>query len=90
MYYLILTHYRFRERLHTKFLKSRKPGDTSKTLQGGKWTYVQDGLDDFRDGLPPRLDGAEVFKVMNGCSPRVGTRYSIYCSSFFLNIFYIK
>ena len=54
---------RFKERLRTRFLKSRKPGDLSKALQGGQWTFVQDGLDDFRDGLPPRVDGQSVYKV---------------------------
>ncbi|XP_071486113.1 protein FAM47E-like [Diadema antillarum] len=61
----------FKERLRTKFLKSKKPGDVSKTLQSGQWTYVQDGLDDFRDGLPPRVDGEMVYKGTKTVEPNI-------------------
>ena len=49
--------YRYKERLRTKYIKSLKPTDTSQFLHGKKWTFVKDGLDDFRDGLPPNADG---------------------------------
>ncbi|XP_003725580.1 protein FAM47E [Strongylocentrotus purpuratus] len=61
----------FKERLRTRFLKSRKPGDLSKALQGGQWTFVQDGLDDFRDGLPPRVDGQSVYKGTKTLEPNI-------------------
>ncbi|XP_071951881.1 protein FAM47E-like isoform X2 [Antedon mediterranea] len=46
----------YKERLKTRFIKGKKPNDISKTLIGSKWTFMQNGLDDFRDGLPPRLE----------------------------------
>ncbi|XP_002734990.1 protein FAM47E-like [Saccoglossus kowalevskii] len=46
----------YKERLKIKYLKSRKPTDSSKTLIGSEWSFLKSGLDDFRDGLPPPVD----------------------------------
>ncbi|XP_071787512.1 protein FAM47E-like [Asterias amurensis] len=58
----------YKERLKTKFIKGKKRGDVSKTLQGGQWTFLLHGLDDFRDGLPPEVDGSIVVK---GSKPQI-------------------
>lgn len=47
----------YKERLKTKYIKSLKPKDISKTLIGKNWVLLKKGLDDFRDGLPPVTDG---------------------------------
>ena len=55
---------RYKERvIQTKYIKSKNPKDTSKFLQGRRWTFVKDGLDDFRDGLPPPTEDGELLKV---------------------------
>jgi hypothetical protein len=40
-----------------------KPADTSKNLIGKNWIFLKDGLDDFRDGLPPPVEGDILIKV---------------------------
>ena len=55
--------FRYKERLKTKYIKSLKPSDTSHYLVGKDWIFVKDGLDDFRDGLPPAVDGNVFLKV---------------------------
>jgi len=52
----------YKERLHTRYIKSLGPTDTSKFLAGRNWTFLKDGLDDFRDGLPPPVDGGIILK----------------------------
>ena len=52
---------RYKERVRTKYIKSLKPTDTSAFLQGKNWTFMRDGLDDFRDGLPPSHDNEDIF-----------------------------
>ncbi len=52
---------RYKERLKTKYIKSLGPKDTSKFLHGKNWTFLKDGLDDFRDGLPPPVEGDDIF-----------------------------
>ena len=54
---------RYKERLHTKYVKGLKPTDTSQHLAGKNWMFVKDGLDDFRDGLPPAVEGSDFIKV---------------------------
>lgn len=63
MHCLCLSYYRYRERLRTKYIKSLKPTDTCKSLSGKTWTFLKDGLDDFRDGLPPPLDNGFLIEV---------------------------
>ncbi|ESO89541.1 hypothetical protein LOTGIDRAFT_150620 [Lottia gigantea] len=61
---------KYKERLRTKYIKSLTPGDTSKCLIGKDWMFLKDGLDDYRDGLPPLAKGEEVFiKGDKGPSP---------------------
>lgn len=43
----------FKERLRTRVFKEREKGDAHKFLVGKNWTFVKDGLDDFRTGAPP-------------------------------------
>ncbi|XP_022103072.1 protein FAM47E-like [Acanthaster planci] len=52
----------YKERLKTRFIKTKKPGDASKTLNGGRWQFLLHGLDDFRDGLPPKVEDSIVVK----------------------------
>ena len=61
-FFLLLLH-RYKERLHTKYVKALKPTDTSQHLLGKNWMFVKDGLDDFRDGLPPAVEGSDFIKV---------------------------
>ncbi|XP_056001624.1 protein FAM47E-like [Ostrea edulis] len=59
----------YKERLQTKYIKSLKPEDTSKSLLGKDWIFVKDGLDDFRDGLPPPVKGDILIKGSKGPGP---------------------
>ena len=46
----------YKERLKTKYLsnaKTTKGSTKERILDAKQWTFVKDGLDDFRDGLPP-------------------------------------
>ncbi|XP_064609752.1 protein FAM47E-like [Liolophura sinensis] len=61
----------YRERLRTKYIKSLKPTDTCKSLSGKTWTFLKDGLDDFRDGLPPPLDSGFLIERSKGISPNI-------------------
>lgn len=42
----------YKERLKTKYLK-KNPKLQSDALNGHRWRFLKNGLDDFRDGLPP-------------------------------------
>lgn len=59
----------WRERLQTKFIKSLNPGETSQVLLGRKWRFLKDGIDDFRDGLPPANDDQEFLTRDSKVSP---------------------
>ncbi|XP_074650921.1 protein FAM47E-like [Tubulanus polymorphus] len=61
----------YRERLRTKYMKSTKKNEPSKIFNGKNWTFVKDGLDDFRDGLPPPLDSGIMIKGSKGPSPNI-------------------
>lgn len=61
----------YKERLHTTFIKSRKPSDTDKNLVGKNWLFLKDGLDDFRDGLPPPVEGDITLKGSKGPGPMI-------------------
>ncbi|XP_050417207.1 protein FAM47E [Patella vulgata] len=66
----IRNHPWYKERLRTKYIKSLSPGETSKCLIAKDWMFLKDGLDDYRDGLPPPANGEEVFiKGNKGPSP---------------------
>lgn len=61
----------YKERLQTSFIKSLKPSDTNKNLHGKNWLFLKDGLDDFRDGLPPPVDGDITLKGAKGPGPAI-------------------
>lgn len=61
----------YKERLRTNFLKNRKPGDLNKALVGSKWQFAHDGLDDFRDGLPPNVEGPIIVKGCKQLEPNL-------------------
>ena len=54
---------RYKERIRTRMIKNKKPGSTSKFLNTKDWTFVKDGLDDFRDGLPPPNHDGDIIQV---------------------------
>lgn len=61
----------YKERLHTKYVKSLKPTDISQHLVGKDWMFLKDGLDDFRDGLPPVVNGSDFIKTDKGPGPAI-------------------
>ncbi|XP_076467691.1 protein FAM47E-like [Babylonia areolata] len=61
----------YKERLRTKYVKALKPTDTSQHLLGKNWMFVKDGLDDFRDGLPPAVEGSDFIKTDKGPGPTI-------------------
>lgn len=57
---------RFRERLKTKYINPKKSKQCLGTMVGSSWTFLQKGLDDFRDGVPPDIATEKmVLKVSN-------------------------
>ena len=60
-YVFKLFSFRYKERLHTRYIKSLNPRETSKLLSAKNWSFIKDGLDDFRDGLPPPVEGDDIF-----------------------------
>lgn len=61
----------YKERLQTRYIKSKKPSDTNKNLVGKNWLFLKDGLDDFRDGLPPPVEGDVTLKGSKGPGPAI-------------------
>ncbi|KAK7097646.1 protein FAM47E-like [Littorina saxatilis] len=61
----------YKERLHTKYVKALKPTDIRQHLTGNNWMFVKDGLDDFRDGLPPAVEGSDFIKTEKGPGPTI-------------------
>ena len=45
----------YKERMREKYI-TKKPHNKEKLLDAKQWTFIKDGLDDFRDGLPPPHD----------------------------------
>ncbi|XP_060606139.1 protein FAM47E-like isoform X2 [Ruditapes philippinarum] len=62
---------RYKERLQTKYIKARRPSETDKNLVGKNWLFLKDGLDDFRDGLPPPVEGDITLKSTKGPGPTI-------------------
>jgi len=56
----------YRERLISKYKYDRKPG-----LDASSWTFIKDGQDDFRDGIPPTPDLSILVKGKKGILPNV-------------------
>lgn len=48
----------YRERFREKYLKRETPysGNKERLLNAREWVFIKDGLDDFRNGLPPSHD----------------------------------
>lgn len=40
------------------------PNSVSKFLNTKDWTFAKDGLDDFRDGLPPPAHDSDIIQVV--------------------------
>ncbi|XP_067948879.1 protein FAM47E-like [Watersipora subatra] len=59
----------YKERIRTKLIKSMDPNSVSKFLNTKDWTFVKDGLDDFRDGLPPAAPGGDIIQRPRGLAP---------------------
>ena len=55
-------HYRYKERLQLKFLKTHR---SAGLLDGSKWTFVADDIDDFRSGAPVKTKGSAMVKRKN-------------------------
>ncbi|PAA71295.1 hypothetical protein BOX15_Mlig005114g1 [Macrostomum lignano] len=55
----------YKERINLKYSKATGPGNPGKVNVGKDWVFVKDGLDDFRDGLPPITEGSVVIRNPN-------------------------
>lgn len=51
---------RYKERLHAKYTKPINSKDWKPRLSSSSWTFIKDGLDDFRDGKPPLINNGDV------------------------------
>ena len=51
---------RYKERLEAKYKKPTNSKDWKPRLSSSSWTFVKDGLDDFRDGRPPALENKDI------------------------------
>eukprot|EP00794_Sanderia_malayensis_P007344 gene7344-8164_t len=61
----------YRERLQNKYSKTVNKKDWKPKLNSSSWTFIKDGLDDFRDGKPPELDSDIVMKSSKGLEPNL-------------------
>ncbi|GFN82172.1 protein fam47e-like [Plakobranchus ocellatus] len=61
----------YKERLHTKYIKQLKPGERINSHHTKNWVFMKDGLDDFRDGLPPVVQGSDFIKTQKGTGPAI-------------------
>jgi len=61
----------YKERLDTKYIKKLKPGERDHSSNTVNWTFMKDGLDDFRDGLPPAVQGSDFLKSDKGPGPNI-------------------
>lgn len=55
--------FRYKERFQTKYFKPLKQRGVSETLVGRDWNFLERGIDDFRDGLPPDINYNYIKKV---------------------------
>ena len=66
---------RYKERLNLKFLKTNGP---SGRLNGSRWTFVADDIDDFRSGVPVKMKGSGMVKKSTvNPVPLIDTRSSM-------------
>jgi hypothetical protein len=49
---VILHWNRYKERIKEKYL-TKNPAGKEKIIDPKQWMFIKDGLDDFRDGIPP-------------------------------------
>ena len=65
---------RYKERLNLKFLQN---SGQSGRLDGSRWTFIADDIDDFRSGVPVKTKGSGMVKknVVNPV-PLIDTRSS--------------
>lgn len=61
----------YKERLNTKYIKQLKPGERINSHNTKNWIFMKDGLDDFRDGLPPVVQGSDFIKTEKGTGPTI-------------------
>ncbi|RUS85204.1 hypothetical protein EGW08_007030 [Elysia chlorotica] len=61
----------YKERLNTKYIKQLKPGEIINSQNTKNWIFMKDGLDDFRDGLPPVVQGSDFVKTDKGTGPTI-------------------
>lgn len=61
----------YKERLQTKYIKSKKPNDPSHTLIGKNWVFIKSGIDDFRAGKPSQIGETFIVEGDKGISPVV-------------------
>ena len=59
---IMRTHNRYKERLQLKFLKANR---NAGLLDGSKWTFIADDIDDFRSGAPMKTKGSAMVKRKN-------------------------
>ncbi|XP_059172524.1 protein FAM47E-like [Physella acuta] len=70
----------YKERLQTKYIKNLKPGEKITTSNTKDWIFLKDGLDDFRDGLPPDSNGCDFIKIGKGDFPIISSDF-LSCNS---------
>lgn len=58
----------YRERLREKYLTKNNSNNKEKLLDAKQWVFIKDGLDDFRDGLPPPHNDV-ILKPSKGPAP---------------------
>jgi hypothetical protein len=56
----------YKERLRTKYNKPLLLKDRTSALDASAWTFVKDGMDDFRDGFPPLNNGLVLLQGQKG------------------------
>lgn len=62
----------YRERLNAKYSKPSNKKDWKPKLTAASWTFIKDGLDDFRDGKPPQISDVNLLiKGSKGLEPNL-------------------
>ena len=59
---------RYKERLQAKYKRPTNSKDWKPKLSSSSWTFVKDGLDDFRDGRPPSLENEDILIKVSVCT----------------------
>eukprot|EP00112_Aurelia_sp_Birch-Aquarium-sp1_P005957 Seg167.1 transcript_id=Seg167.1/GoldUCD/mRNA.D3Y31 product="Protein FAM47E" protein_id=Seg167.1/GoldUCD/D3Y31 len=61
----------YKERLNMKYTKPLTKKDWKPRLAASSWTFIKDGVDDFRDGKPPPKDTDLLIKGSKGLEPNL-------------------